>query len=97
VAKLANATSFGVGHKKVGGRKKGSKNKFGAMLKDAILEAATEAGGKEGLVGYLKKQAEENPSPFLSLLGKVLPLQVTGEGGGAVTFTFALDHAGKDD
>ena len=50
-----------------------------ALLKDAILKAADEAGGPEGLVGYLKRQAVENPGPFMSLLGKVLPLQMTGE------------------
>lgn len=60
------------------GRKPGSKNKTTALLKDAVLEAATLAGGREGLVGYLKEQAEENPGPFLALLGKVLPVQVDG-------------------
>lgn len=62
------------------GRPKGSVNKTTALLKDAILAAADQAGGKAGLVGYLKTQAEENPGPFLSLLGKVLPMQVTGTG-----------------
>lgn len=69
------------------GRTKGSRNKTTTMLKDALLLAATEAGGKDGLVGYLKKQALENPQSFLPQLGKVLPLQLTGEGGGPVTFT----------
>jgi hypothetical protein len=31
------------------------------------------------MIGYLTEQAAENPSAFLSLLGKVLPLQVTGD------------------
>lgn len=26
----------------------------------------------------------DNPVPFLTLVGKVLPLQLTGEGGGAI-------------
>lgn len=30
---------------------------------------------------YLVQQAEENPTAFLTLLGKVLPMQVTGENG----------------
>lgn len=50
------------------------------LLKDAILQAATEAGGDDGMVGYLRVQAKENPGPFLSLLGKVLPMQVEGSG-----------------
>ena len=66
------------------GRPKGSVNKTTALLKDAILRAADDAGGKEGLVGYLTTQAKENPGPFLSLLGKVLPMQVTGEDGAPV-------------
>lgn len=66
------------------GRPKGMPNKTTSLLKDAILRAAEAAGGSEGLVGYLTSQATENPGPFLSMLGKVLPMQVTGEDGGAV-------------
>ncbi len=62
------------------GRKAGVPNKMTALLKDAILQAAQDAGGEGGLVGYLTLQAEENPGPFLSLLGKVLPMQVVGAG-----------------
>ena len=63
------------------GRPKGAVNKTTALLKDAILQAAQNAGGKKGLVGYLETQATENPGPFLSLLGKVLPMQVEGPEG----------------
>ncbi len=62
------------------GRPKGMPNKTTAMLKDAVLEAATKAGGKAGMVGYLQTQAIENPTAFLSLLGKTMPLQVQGSG-----------------
>lgn len=62
------------------GRKKGQVNKTTALLKDAIIQAAEKAGGKGGLVGYLETQAADNPGPFLSLLGKVLPLQIQGPG-----------------
>jgi hypothetical protein len=65
---------------KRGGRTKGTPNKTTALLKDALLQAAQNAGGKDGMVGYLTRQAEENPGPFLSLLGKVLPLQIAGTG-----------------
>lgn len=67
------------------GRPKGVPNKNTTLLKDAILAAAAKAGGKDGLVGYLQTQANENPQSFLPLLGKVLPLQVTGEGDGPLT------------
>lgn len=58
------------------GRKKGVPNRTTTMLKDAILQAATEAGGPEGLVGYLKFLAADSPPAFASLLGKVLPMQI---------------------
>ena len=68
------------GMPKYGGRKKGTPNKTTALLKDAILMAAEQAGDKEGIVGYLKTQARDNPGPFMSLLGKVMPMQVEGTG-----------------
>lgn len=66
------------------GRPKGAVNKTTALLKDAIIQAAEKAGGKEGMIGYLSEQAEKNPGPFMALLGKVLPMQLTGEDGGAI-------------
>lgn len=65
---------------KTGGRAKGTPNKVTGEVKAMVLEALSRAGG----VTYLTKQAKENPVAFLSLVGKVLPLQVTGEGGGPV-------------
>jgi hypothetical protein len=49
-------------------------------LKDMILQALDDAGGQQ----YLVEQASKNPVAFMTLLGKVLPLQVSGEGGGPV-------------
>jgi hypothetical protein len=66
------------------GRKKGQVNKTTALLKDAILRAAEAAGGKGGTVAYLTDQATDNPAAFMGLLGKVLPLQISGEDGGPV-------------
>ena len=68
------------------GRPKGVPNKTTALLKDAILMAAENAGGGEpdGLVNYLVAQAKQNPGPFMTLLGKVLPMQVSGEEGGNI-------------
>jgi len=60
------------------GRPKGLPNRTTALLKDAILQAATEAGEGD-MVAYLKVQAVANPGPFMALLGKVLPLQVIGD------------------
>ena len=65
----------GKGNPKTGGRKRGVTNKTTALLKDAVLQAAEAAGDKEGMVGYLTAQAKANPTAFMSLLGRVLPLQ----------------------
>ncbi|MCC7144261.1 MAG: hypothetical protein IT349_19370 [Candidatus Eisenbacteria bacterium] len=63
---------------KTGGRKKGTPNKLSADLKAMILGALDQAGGQT----YLVAQAKKNPTAFLTLVGKVLPLQVSGEDGG---------------
>lgn len=60
------------------GRKKGAPNKVSGALKDMVLEALGNAGG----VKYLESQAIQNPNAFLTLVGKVLPLQI-GAGDGA--------------
>lgn len=60
------------------GRPKGSPNKTTAVLKDMIL-TALDGAHKDGGIGYLKQQAEDNPTAFLTLVGKVLPLQVAGD------------------
>ena len=65
----------GKGNPKTGGRKRGVTNKTTALLKDAVLQAAEAAGDKGGMVGYLTTQAKQNPQAFMSLLGRVLPLQ----------------------
>jgi len=63
------------------GRPKGALNKNTRLLKDAILAAGENAGGKEGLVGYLTEQAKKNPGPFMNLVGKVLPMQLANAEG----------------
>ena len=66
-----------------GGRQKGVPNKNTSLLKGAILQAAAAVGedekGKGGLQGYCKKLAKEQPKAFASLMGRVLPTQVTGD------------------
>lgn len=76
-----------------GGRQKGTPNKTTALLKDAVMQAAEAAGGEEGLVGYLKTQAVLNPGPFMALLGKVLPLQITGDAENPVQMVTRIERA----
>lgn len=57
------------------GRPKGSKNKVQTAVKEMVIQALSDAGGIE----YLVTQSRENPTAFMTLVGKVLPLQVSGE------------------
>ena len=65
------------------GRPKGSPNKVTTQIKEAILRAAEESGedqkGKDGLIGYLRRVANDDVKAFSGLLGKVLPLQVSND------------------
>lgn len=60
---------------KTGGRKAGTPNKLPAAIKAMIEGALSDVGGQ----AYLARQAEENPVAFMGLVGKVLPLQITGD------------------
>ena len=57
-----------------GGRQAGTPNKNTAALKDMILGALDDAGGR----AYLLRQADENPAAFMTLIGKVLPTTLAG-------------------
>lgn len=65
-----------IGKGKAGpGRPKGVPNKQTTALKEMILAALDKAGG----IDYLFTQSMDNPTAFLTLVGKVLPLQVAGD------------------
>ena len=70
------------------GRPKGIPNKTTALLKEAIIKAAEAVGedgkGRGALTGYCTFLARDEPKAFAQLLGKVVPMQVTGEDGGAL-------------
>ena len=65
-----------------GGRRKGKGNIYPRVLKEAVLVAAEQVGfnrkGQDGLVGYLKRLAIDEPKSFTVLLARILPLQVAG-------------------
>ena len=61
-----------------GGRPKGVRNKLTATVKEAIVEAFNQVGG----VDYLVSIAKDDPKTFCALVGKVIPLEVTGQAGG---------------
>ena len=65
----------GLGAPKTGGREKGTPNKLSADVRAMILAALERAGGED----YLLRQATANPRAFLSLVGRLLPTQLTGK------------------
>ena len=82
------------GIEKTGGRQKGVPNKLSGDVKAMILQALDNAGGAD----YLTLQASENPAAFMTLVGKVLPMQVTGADGGAIQITIETGvPRGKED
>lgn len=66
--------------KKTGGRTKGNPNKLTADIKAMVRAALDKAGG----VKYLVDQAKANPTAFLTLVGKLIPHEVSGPDGGAI-------------
>lgn len=75
-----------------GGRQKGTPNKFSGELKEMILNALSAAGGQQ----YLEEQANKNPTAFMTLIGKVLPLSVTGQGENGSLVIEIVKHAHSD-
>lgn len=66
------------------GKAKGTQNKLGKSIKDMILTALHDVGGAQ----YLARQAELNPVAFMSLVGRVLPLQLANADGQALVVDF---------
>lgn len=66
------------------GRPKGVPNKTTQTAKDAIALAAAELGGAARLVEWAKEDPQNEKAFWASIYPKLLPLQVTGEGGGPV-------------
>jgi hypothetical protein len=72
--------SFKLGHKKLGGRKKGTPNAISADLKKALLQAADRVGsdgnGKDGLGGYFAWLRTREPDfVYVFLLGRMLDFE----------------------
>jgi hypothetical protein len=76
--------------KKTGGRKKGTPNKIAGAVREALFDAFENAGG----VDYLTNLATEDPRVFCTLLGKVLPsnVSVAGEEGGPLEIKATIKY-----
>jgi len=63
-----------------GKTRKGSKNKFTHVVKDALLQGVARVGadgrGKRGLVGYWETIAREYPELTAKLLAKTMPIDM---------------------
>src|SRR5215472_9732024 len=70
------------GYRPGAGRKKGVPNKMTTDVRAMVLGALEEVGGMK----YLARQALENPSAFMTLVGKVLPTQLIGDGEHPIQF-----------
>lgn len=79
------------------GRDKGTKNKTTVAVKEMLLGALGQAGGQ----AYLLQQAQENPSAFMTLIGKLIPAEVkqelSGPEGGPVQIQWPLPRTKLDD
>jgi hypothetical protein len=62
--------------------------KIPATVKEMVLASLSEAGGME----YLLRQSKENPSAYMTLLSKIIPMQVTGEGGGPIVIVTGVER-----
>jgi hypothetical protein len=54
------------------GRPKGLPNKFTRNVKKLLIDTLDDLGGRD----FVLKWARENPTEFMKLLGKLIPLQV---------------------
>lgn len=57
------------------GRKKGELNKLTRTIKEAIELSFEKVGGAD----YLARMADEQPVAYMTLLGKILPTQISGD------------------
>lgn len=83
---IANLTNAGKG------RTKGVPNKVTKQVKAMILEALDKAGG----VDYLADRAKDQPAAFMTLVGKVLPLQIGGDPDGSPIQTLDVSKAPEE-
>lgn len=74
-----NTGKFGKGNP---GKPKGALSKTTRTAKEAIAIAAEKLGGAERLVAWAQEDPLNERAFWSSIYPKLLPLQVTGEGGG---------------
>lgn len=87
VEKESKISNSGKGGARPGaGRPKGSLDKGNALIREMIAGALDKLGGEE----YLVEVARSHPAAFCALIGKTMPLQVTGEGGAPIGLSLSV-------
>jgi hypothetical protein len=66
------------------GKPKGALSKTTKAAKEAIELAAEGLGGADRLIDWCKEDPKNESAFWTSIYPKLLPLQVTGEGGGPI-------------
>jgi hypothetical protein len=74
--------AFQKGHTKKGGRKKGTSNKVTAVAKEVIGAVATELGGKDRMLEWVKADPQNERIFWSQIYPKLLPVQLTGQNDG---------------
>ena len=72
-----------IGKKTGGGSRKGRPNKIPGSVRAAVWDAFIDLGGTEGMVQWAASSPQAR-SEFYKLAGKLIPTEITGEGGGPV-------------
>lgn len=72
------------------GRPKGVPNKMTIAAKEAIAIAADKLGGADRLVAWAQEDPANERVFWGTIYPKLLPLQVSGEGGGPVAMSLAV-------
>lgn len=78
------------------GRPKGAINKTTKAAKEAIAQAAEDLGGAERLTAWAKEDPANERVFWGTIYPKLLPLQVTGEGGGPIITRVVLSALDGD-
>jgi hypothetical protein len=77
--KQSNNSNRG-GARQGAGRPKGSLDKGNALIRDMVAQALDELGG----AAYFVEVGRSHPAALMALIGKTMPIQVEGAGGGPV-------------
>lgn len=87
---MANAGAFVKGQKRPNQGKRGP-DKTTSTAKEAIALAAEGLGGTQRLIDWAKEDAKNEAAFWTTIYPKLLPLQVTGAGGGPIKSETTLD------